>query len=59
VNCVLLDHYAAVSGKSLPTFRDNISVPSSRVKNFVYLNLEDETDRLSRNVGNDLPLIAA
>ena len=32
VNCILLGFYAANSGNSLPTFRDNLSVPSSRVK---------------------------
>jgi len=32
---------------SLPTFRDNLSVPSSRVS---ILILEDRTDRLSRNL---------
>jgi len=32
-NCALLGYYAASSGNSLPTFRDNLSVPSSRVKN--------------------------
>ena len=32
-NCVLLGYYAASSGNFLPTFRDNLSVPSSRVKN--------------------------
>jgi hypothetical protein len=26
-NCALLGHYAASSGNSLPTFRDNLSVP--------------------------------
>ena len=31
--CALLGYYAACSGNSLPTFRDNLSVPSSRVKN--------------------------
>ena len=31
-NCALLGCYAASSGNSLPTFRDNMSVPSSRVK---------------------------
>ena len=31
-NCALLGHYAESSGNSLPTFRDNLSVPSSRVK---------------------------
>ena len=30
--CALLPYYAAFSGDSLPTFRDNLSVPSSRVK---------------------------
>jgi len=32
-SCALLGHYAASSGNSLPTFRDNLSVPSSRVQN--------------------------
>ena len=32
-NCVLLGYYTASSGNSLPTFRDNLSVLSSRVKN--------------------------
>ena len=32
-NCALLGYYAASSGNFLPTFRDNLSVPSSRVKN--------------------------
>ena len=32
-NCALLGYYAACSGIPLPAFRDNISVPSSRVKN--------------------------
>ena len=30
-NCDLLDYYAASGGDSLPTFRDNLSVSSSRV----------------------------
>jgi hypothetical protein len=30
--CALLGYYAALSGSSVPTFRDNLSVPSSRVK---------------------------
>jgi hypothetical protein len=30
--CALLGCYAASSGNPLPTFRDNVSVPSSRVK---------------------------
>ena len=32
-NCAPLGYYAAYSGNSLPTFRDNLSAPSSRVKN--------------------------
>jgi len=31
--CALLGYYAASSGNSLPTFWDNLSVPSSRDKN--------------------------
>ena len=31
-SCALLGYYAAGSGNSLRTFRDNLSVPSSRVK---------------------------
>jgi len=43
--CALLGYYAASSGNSLQTFRDNLSVPPSRVKK-------------SRNVGKELPLLA-
>jgi hypothetical protein len=31
--CAFLGYYAASTGNSLPTFRDNISVASSRMKN--------------------------
>jgi hypothetical protein len=31
-NCALLGYYAACSGNSLPTLRDKLSVPSSKVK---------------------------
>jgi hypothetical protein len=58
-NCALLGCYAASSGNSLPTFRDNLSVPSSRVKNLGHVTLEDGTDRLSRKVGKELPLLVA
>jgi hypothetical protein len=44
---VLLGYYAAYNGNYLLTFRENISVPSSRAK---ILSLEDETDRMSRNI---------
>ena len=47
-NYTLLRYYVASSGNSLPTFRDNLSVPFSRVR---ILDLEDGTDRLSRNFG--------
>jgi hypothetical protein len=30
--CALLGYYSASCGKCLPTFRENVSVPSSRVK---------------------------
>jgi hypothetical protein len=30
--CALLGYYSSYSGNSLPTFRDNIWVPSSRIK---------------------------
>jgi hypothetical protein len=52
----LLGCYTALSGSSVATFRDNILVSSS---SWTSLNLEDETDRLSRNVSTELPLNAA
>jgi len=51
--CALLGYYyAASSGNSLQTFRDNLSVISP-------YTLEDVTDRLFRNVWRGLPLLAA
>jgi hypothetical protein len=50
-NCALLSYYAASSGNSLRTFRENVSIP--------FLTLEDGTNRLSRNVGKALLLLAA
>jgi hypothetical protein len=50
-NCALLGYYAASSGNSLPTFRNNPLVPSSRVIGFLTLN--DWVDRLSRNYGKN------
>ena len=61
-NCAVLGYYAASSGNSLPTFRDNLWVPSSRDSNPKwkgFLILDDVTDILSRNVGKELPLFAA
>jgi hypothetical protein len=60
--CAVLGCYAASSGNLLPTFRDNVSVPSSRVKksneaaSLDFLTLKDGTDMLSRNVGKRLSL---
>jgi len=40
--------------------QDNLPVPSSRSKNPKrFLNPEDWTDRLSQNISNKLPLLAA
>ena len=45
-------------GNSLATFRDNLWVPSSRVKNR-FFTLGDGTGRLSRNVVKELLLLSA
>jgi hypothetical protein len=60
-NCALLDYDAASSGNFLPTFRDNVLVPSSEVKNPKggFFTFEGAIDMLSRNVGKKLPLLAA
>jgi len=69
-HCAVLGYYATSSGNFLPTFRYNLSVPSSGFKNpkekerdpkdYVgFFNLEDGTDRLCRNAHNKLPLLAA
>jgi len=50
--CAILGHCAVYSGNSLPTIWDKISVPFSRVKN--PLTLEVGTKWLSRNVSNEL-----
>jgi hypothetical protein len=70
--CAVLGYYAASCGNPLPTFRNNVSVPSSRVKTSKkknrqdyavylgdFLTLEYGIDTLSRNVGKGLPLDAA
>jgi hypothetical protein len=61
-NSALPGHYLANSGNSLPTFRDKILVPSSRVKNpfdFGLLTHQNGINRLSRNVGKELPILVA
>jgi hypothetical protein len=50
----LLVYYAAYSGNFLPSCRENFSVPSSKVmKSFTP---DYATDRLSQNVGTELPI---
>ena len=52
-NCALLAYYAASSRNLLSTFRENLSwLPG-------FLTVEDWTDCLSRNVGKELPPLAA
>jgi hypothetical protein len=47
--CALPGYYAAYSGNSVPTFRDNLSVP-------YFLIFEEGADLLYRNVGKESPL---
>jgi len=52
-NCSLLGCYAASSGNFLPTFRDNVSFPSSGFRNPKCSRTQPEDitpNRLSRNV---------
>jgi hypothetical protein len=46
--CYLLGHYAASSGNFLPTFRFNLSVPSSGVINYHYSLRNNTESHLSR-----------
>ena len=58
--CAVLGFYATYNGSFLPTFRENLSGPSSRFKQSKNsLTHEDGTDRLFRNVGKKLPFYAA
>jgi len=50
--CVLLGYFTKSSGNLLPTFWDNLSVPSS-------MGIEDGTDKLPQNAGKKLPILAA
>jgi hypothetical protein len=54
--CTFLVYYPAYNVNSLPTSRDNLSLPTARVKNqgIGFFTHEDETNRLSRNVGKIL-----
>ena len=58
----LLSYYTAYSGNSSPTFRDDLSFQSwPIVQDFFldFLTLENGIERLSRNVGKELPVHAA
>jgi len=57
-NGSLLGCYSASGGEFLPTFRDNLLVPSSRSQESKMLTSENGTNSLSRYVGNKLPLLA-
>jgi len=60
--CALLTFYAVYSGNSIPTFRENLSVPSSRIKKsnnnyFSYTSGTLKWDRkvvLKRRYGNTI-----
>ena len=54
LRCALLGYHTARAGTFVQTFRDNLSVPTLGFK-----NPEDGTDRLYRNVGKKLALLAA
>jgi len=53
------DVNGALIGVKLPKFRDNLSVPSSRVKHSNCLTFEGGTDRLPRRVGDLLRIDVA
>jgi uncharacterized ParB-like nuclease family protein len=57
-NFNLLGCYATSIRTKSPTFRGNLSVPPTKVRQFECFTLEDGTDRLSRNVGNLPPINA-
>jgi len=57
-NWALLGCCSATSGEFLPTFRDNLLVPSLKGQESKMLTSEDGTAKLSRNVGKKLSLLA-
>jgi hypothetical protein len=52
--CAVLGYYAASCGNCLPTFRDKLSLPLSRVKKSKKVRKND-----NRKVGKQLPLYAS
>ena len=57
-NCALPGHYTAISGNFLPDVLGQPIGTVFRVNLLGFFTLEDETDRLSRNVGTESPLYA-
>jgi hypothetical protein len=56
--CARLGYYEACSVNYLQMSEDTLSVPSSTGKNPGFLNIEDGTDRISRNLARVLPVHA-
>jgi hypothetical protein len=54
----LLGSYVVYVGNYLPLFRDDLSVPSSRVKQYIFLDSMKMGPMLSRNIGNHLQIYA-
>ena len=46
-NCALMDYYGASSSNFLATFRDNLSVPSSGLRNYHYSLRSNPEERIS------------
>jgi hypothetical protein len=58
-DCILLGHYAACSGSFLPKLTGQIIGLIFKNFFFIFLTPDYRSDRLSRNVGNKVPLLAA
>jgi len=56
-NCAFLDYYASRTSNFVPTFRDNLSVPSSRVKNKKERRAELRTSRRKPEVTHGVRFI--
>jgi hypothetical protein len=59
--CALLGYNTALSGNPLPTFQDNVLVPSSKGQEVQedyldFVTLEDGTNTSSQNISKGLPL---
>jgi hypothetical protein len=56
--CTLPGYYAACSGNSLPSFREDLTLEYGTDRLLDFSTLKYVTDRLSRNGGKELPLYA-